>query len=350
MKITSKHKDAIDWYIKNKDTYYKLAKKVESIILEILSLENLSHHIVNSRAKDVDSFKKKVETDKYHDPINQVTDLAGIRIITYVEDEVGAISKVIEETFDVDSENSLDKSKELGIDKVGYKSIHYVAKIKSDRLKLPEYKIFKNMRFEIQIRTILQHAWAEIEHDRNYKFSGKLPNEISRRFKLLAGTLEILDREFNNISKEIDIISNEVKEGTIKGHLDFDINSTSLKQYLETKFQILWDRGFEYNLEVSEHLLDEIRLFGISNLKELDNIIPQDFAIQIKDYESKEMVITAFGLVRAAMIINNYKKYFDTCWRNNWSQWSTTNGYENLFKHYNIEWDIIVKEYGIPFS
>ncbi len=62
-----------------------------------------------------------------------------------------------------------------------------VAEIKDDRIILPEYQKFKDKKFEIQIRTILQHAWAEIEHDRDYKFTGELPINIKRRFRILAG-------------------------------------------------------------------------------------------------------------------------------------------------------------------
>lgn len=351
MKKKADKQEALKWYISEKEKYNKLAKKVESIILEILEQHSLSYHMVTCRTKELESFRKKIDNDKYDDPINQVTDLAGIRIITYVEDELYAVQKVIEDTFDIDLHNSLDKSSELGIDKVGYKSIHYVAKLKADRLKLPEYKIFKDKYFEVQIRTILQHAWAEIEHDRNYKFFGKLPDEIARRFKLLAGALEILDREFNNISKEIGDISKEVEEGTKTGKLDFELNSTSLKQYIETKFQKLWDDGFEPDLNITSKLLDELKLFGIENLKDLDNIVPQDYANQIALLEDKKTKITAHGLIRSIMIINDWKKYFSQSWGNSWKVWSAqSNLYNRTFEHYGIKWNQILEEFGVKFN
>ena len=134
--------ESVEWYIKSRPTYKKLAEKVENIVTELLELNNISFHIVTSRGKTIESFKTKINNDKYDDPINQITDLAGIRIITYVEDEVKQVCETIESAFDIDKDKSLDKSKELGIDKVGYKSVHYVAKLKEDRLGLPEYKIF----------------------------------------------------------------------------------------------------------------------------------------------------------------------------------------------------------------
>ncbi|WP_188047733.1 GTP pyrophosphokinase [Vibrio vulnificus] len=184
-------KNLVDWYIKSQPIFKRLANKVESFLIEYFDMHSVGYHIVTSRVKTIESVRDKGKSTKYSDPISQIQDFAGIRIITYVEDEITIIRKIIEDNFDIDEENSSNKSEALGVDKVGYQSVHYVAKLKEDRLKLPEYKQYEGKCFEIQIRTILQHAWAEIEHDRNYKFSGKLPDELSRRFKILAGVLEL---------------------------------------------------------------------------------------------------------------------------------------------------------------
>src|SRR5690606_2630134 len=109
--------------------------------------------------------------------------------------------EIIKPLFVIDPDHSIDKTKELGTDKVGYRSIHYVAKLTNERLILPEYQKFRDLSFEIQIRTIIEHAWADISHERNYKFNGVLPpeNDIERRFSLAAVTLELVDREFDSL-------------------------------------------------------------------------------------------------------------------------------------------------------
>ncbi len=56
-------------------------------------------------------------------------------------------------------------------ERFGYQSIHYLVKLKGERARLAEYRNLKDGVVEIQIRTILQHAWAEIEHDIQYKSS-----------------------------------------------------------------------------------------------------------------------------------------------------------------------------------
>jgi len=220
--------------------------------------------------------------------------------------------------------------------------------LKSDRLKLPEYKIFEEKLFEIQIRTILQHAWAEIEHDRNYKFSGKLPDGITRRFKLLAGSLEMSDREFNNIAKEIDSISKQVEEGTKTGKLDIEINSTSLKQYLETKFEKLWKGGFIQDFNFGSNLLTELERFGIKTLEELDSIIPNKYVDEL--LKDDIQVVPAGSVIRSLLIVNDSNKYFEKSWDGKWRSWSAHRRYEELYKFYGVDWDEIEKKYGVKFS
>jgi putative GTP pyrophosphokinase len=340
--------NAIEWYISNEFVFKKLAKKVENILIEIFNSTNVNYHIVTSRSKDIESFRKKISKDKYDNPIIQIKDLAGIRVITYVEDEVKAVCRTIEDAFQIDKDNSLDKSEELGIDKVGYKSIHYIASLKEDRLKLPEYKIYENRVFEIQVRTILQHAWAEIEHDRNYKFSGKLPDEISRRFKLLAGSLEISDREFNNISKEIDAISREVAAGMKKGKLDFDVNSTSLKQFMETKFEVLESSGFTMDRKFSDDILKELSDYGINTLHDFDIVIPKDLvSVLTNNKEELKNKLSFGGLIRLILILNDGTKYFSKSWNTKWKVWSRTKNYNNVYDQYKVDVDGIFEKFNV---
>ena len=93
--------------------------------------------------------------------------------------------------FDVDEANSSDRSKVLKEDKVGYKSVHIVEKLGKQRADLVEYKGIYDLKFEIQIRTVLQHAWAELTHDRSYKIDVVLPPHIQRKINLHAGLLEL---------------------------------------------------------------------------------------------------------------------------------------------------------------
>jgi len=339
--------DSIKWYIENRPIYKRLAYKIESILAEIFEIEGIPFHMIQSRAKDIDSFSNKITGDKYSNPIEEVQDFAGIRVVTYVEDEVKKVCELIEKIFKIDNGNSSDKSESLGIDKVGYKSVHYVCYLKSDRLKLPENEQFKDRCFEIQVRTILQHAWAEIEHDRNYKFAGILPKEINRRFKLLAGTLELADREFNNIASDIDKISNIVKTETKKGNFDIKINSTSFSEYIKNRFKKIQKSIKIYDLQ-NDNIVTELNSFGIFTLQEFENIIPADFENQYLKEHKDNNEKWAVGFVRAILIISDYDKYFKNC-HTDWARWSKKGDGLGLFTHYNIDWNAIEDKYNVTF-
>ncbi|MBH0019200.1 hypothetical protein I6F40_02245 [Pseudoalteromonas sp. SWXJ133] len=339
----------VDWYIKNEPIYKRLSKKVESLLSEVFEINNTPYHLVSSRTKTIDSVRHKGKNDKYTDPIKEIQDFSGVRIITYVEDEISVICQLIEENFAIDPANSSNKSDALGIDKVGYKSVHYVASLKTDRMKLPEYKQFQDKVFEIQIRTILQHAWAEIEHDRNYKFSGKLPDDISRRFKIVAGVLEMADREFNNISQEIDIISENTKEATNSGNLDIPITSVSMSQFLQNVFSEKLSEGYTFNADHEAEGINELELFGISMLDNFSRIFTEDvkelyFLMIDGEY------ISEIGVIRISMILADYSKYFEVAYPNTYITFGLdeeTEEVKAIFKRNNVDWDDINARFGV---
>lgn len=309
--------DAISWFIRMRPSYKNLANKVESIIREVLTNSGASYYTITSRAKDIESFTIKASKEKYKNPQQEIKDLAGIRIITYVKSEVNNCCELIKPLFEIDHLHSVDKTKELGNDKVGYRSIHYVAKLTEDRLSLPEYQIFKDLEFEIQVRTILEHAWADISHDRNYKFNGVLPpdNDIERRFSLAAATLELVDREFDNLAREIVVYGHEVADKVKNDELNIEINTTSLSNYLNLKFKPFIDRKLiepTFNNR-SKDVIDELISYGISNLNDLELIIKDNTEEFV--YERTNFI----ALLRDIMMLNDINLYFEKAWSNNWN-------------------------------
>ncbi|MDD2871053.1 MAG: hypothetical protein PHS49_03605 [Candidatus Gracilibacteria bacterium] len=323
-------------YINIRKKYEELGPKIESILRELLIQNSIEFHYISSRTKTIKSFLNKVNSGKYKNPLVEITDLLGIRIISYVESEIPKICEIIKSNFEIDSLNSLDKSSLLGKNQVGYKSIHYIASLNSARRILPEYKKYEGFKFEIQIRTILQHAWAEIEHDKNYKFSGKLPNEIQRNLYLLSGVLELADKEFNRISLEIDNYSIDIEEKYKKGELDIEINSTSLTSYLNKKFKKLIEEDkIKPEIYLGGEIVEEVLDFGLRTIKEFDKIFPNDYISKCNKYINENINFT--GIIRDVLLINDYKKYFEKSFKRNW--WIIDNGDEELLKSYNIDID-----------
>jgi ppGpp synthetase/RelA/SpoT-type nucleotidyltranferase len=312
---------AIEWYSANKSSFKTLAKKVEEILRENLDLNHITYHSISSRTKSIKSFEKKAKQDKYSNAVDEIKDMAGIRIITYLESEGLEVSKIVKQIFTIDPENSVDQSKLLRADKVGYRSDHYVATLDKDRCRLPEFKPYKGLPFEIQIRSLLQHAWAEIGHDRYYKFSGKLPTQLERRFYLISGMLEIADHEFVSISQEIDKYKENTIERLNKGDLNIEINSTSLKEYYVYKFQKLHAKklvDFDFSTEdsLAKEVIQELEDLNIITLDQLDNIIPDNYENFVIDLKTAGNLA---GLTREILMIHDAKAYFEEAWQKTWN-------------------------------
>jgi len=186
------------------DTYRLLSEKIKQLLSSILSAEGIVAHSITSREKDPEKLREKVtkEGEVHYPLLNKISDLAGVRIIAYFPSDVDKIVPLIEKAFKMDPKHSMDKRLSSDPAIFGYASVHFVVEFRPDMLKLPEYALFDKMKCEIQVRTILQHAWAEIEHDVVYKSPGVIPFRVRRRFASLAGLLEIADREFESLRQD----------------------------------------------------------------------------------------------------------------------------------------------------
>lgn len=225
-------------YLEKKDTYDLFGKKLVDLIEGLLINNQIDYQSISYRVKSQESFRNKLNKKKKYKDITDMTDVCGVRIISYYSDTVDKVAKIISEQFEVDEENTIDKRKALDPDKFGYLSLHYVISLKEDRLKLPEYSIFKGIKVEIQIRSISQHAWAEIEHDLGYKNKNEIPREIRRDFSRLASLLELVDKEFIEIRNKLNLYKDEVKENIKASSEAILIDSISLEQYLDSSIEI----------------------------------------------------------------------------------------------------------------
>jgi ppGpp synthetase/RelA/SpoT-type nucleotidyltranferase len=335
----NKIEEAVEWYDANYSLCRRLAARVKNITEEILKQNKINYHSITFRAKSVERYREKASKEKYKDPRSEITDMAGIRVITYLDSEAKEVERIIRSTFDIIPELSKDKTQELGTDRVGYRSIHCVGNLGKERLALPENQKFSGLVFEVQIRTLLQHAWAEFEHDRNYKFKGVLPDDIKRRFALLAGNLEFIDQAFESISVSIDDYTREVEKKTAEGDLSTEITSASLKVYLDKKLGKLVPRSSEQFIHTNT--IEELSIMGIKTLEELDKAIPKDFVERNVQFCSFE---TYGAFLINVMIIRDAKTYFEKAWRGGWNVLSPQEF--DLLKHYGVPIGDYVREFG----
>lgn len=316
--MDQKMKDVEQWYDNNKALYERFSIEIEEIITKILNSKNIHYQSISHRLKERESYLNKCADEKYINPIKQITDVSGIRIIAYTNHDVSSICQVLQDEFLIDEDNSGDKADMLEINKVGYLSVHYILQLKENRTNLLEYKIFKDLKCEVQVRTLLQHAWAEIEHDRNYKFTGVLPDEIKRRFYLVAGVLEMMDCEFDRLSKEIDEYAKNMKKDVLKGNYStIGINSKSVEQYVLKKFEGASNISACINGEiVPERVIDELKGFGYQTIQEIED----DFNHYGDIWGNVET--TYIGTLRTLMIIKDCDKYFKDAYHGSWQNTS----------------------------
>jgi len=287
--------------------YERLTRVASSLIESILTHHGVPFLNITARTKTPETVREKANRKSYSNIPSQMTDLSGIRVITFLDSQVHQISQVMSTAFEIDSDNSLDRSQILGNDRVGYRSIHFVCSLGNQRKNILEYKDIASLKFEVQIRTVLQHAWAELTHDRSYKFGGSLPADIQRRLNLYAGMLEIADTAFDEIAKSIDQYRAQLHNKE-RSSLQLEaINSISLDEF----FAKIAD---QYNLRFSTETKDdavginELTRFGVETLGDLEALITGD----VIDNEKESVgTVSRIGFLRRLMMYNNIEKYLE---------------------------------------
>jgi ppGpp synthetase/RelA/SpoT-type nucleotidyltranferase len=187
-------------YESERQLYKAFANFVYEKINEEIRLRGIKVSDIQYRAKEVESYVKKVLRPKYSGKQINISDKAGVRIIVTYFDLVQEISSLISEVFVVRKiENKLDN---LDPNKLGYLGIHY-------EVSLPEGLIsddingFRDLICEIQLHTQAQGLWASISHELLYKPDEMLPIEYQRILYRLIALVEIFDNEVLNVKTKI---------------------------------------------------------------------------------------------------------------------------------------------------
>lgn len=216
----------LEEYREAKPVFEQMQGEVTRILKEALERNGLIVTAVETRIKTEESLAGKLalKGSKYA-ALSDITDILGARIITFYTDDVDRIAAMAEQLFEIDWTNSVDKRKLHQLDSFGYNSLHYIC-------RLPGY----DYRFELQLRTTLQHAWAAINHDNGYKSGVEIPREYMRRINRLAGLLEIADDEFSHIRTEINDYRRRVQQLVQNGQLDdVQLDGDAFRSYLNAR-------------------------------------------------------------------------------------------------------------------
>jgi putative GTP pyrophosphokinase len=282
-----------DWgaeYRRDLGSWEDFTARVERLVRDLLDREGLEVVQIESRTKEVESFvgKLKRKNSKYAEPLREVTDLAGVRVITYYLEDVERVVDCLKHGFDVVAEHSRGSISAIDPDRFGYRSDQYVMRVSKERRQLPEWQQFGAHSVEVQVRTALQHAWSAIDHKLNYKTAREVPRHLKRRLSRLSALLELGDEQFSSLRDATNDLDAEYSREIEKGRLDLDVDLASLDAYLTVTG--IGDRWVAAALEAGyvpaadnpkqlakdrSDLLLVLQRLGVKTIKKLDDILQQ---------------------------------------------------------------------------
>ena len=216
----------LEEYRQAKPAAEQAAVKVKATLENVFRQSGLIVAAIESRVKTEGSLAGKLEIkgSKYAS-LADITDIVGVRVITFYIDDVDKVASAVERLFKVDWENSVDKRKIHEIDSFGYMSLHYICSMDG----FP-------YRFEIQMRTVLQHAWANMNHDTGYKSGVEIPLEYRRSLSRLAGLLELADEQFSEIRADLADYRRRIQALVASGNLsEVPLDGDSFRSFLSTR-------------------------------------------------------------------------------------------------------------------
>lgn len=225
-KLTPHGEALLEQFKEMRPSLEQLSDKVYAQLQQVLQEQTVEISSIERRVKTVESLAGKLERkgDKYAS-LEDITDLLGLRIVTFYTDDVDKVAAIVQQLYDVVWEKSVDKRKLHELNSFGYNSLHYICRLKEG-----------SVPFEIQMRTALQHVWSAIEHDIGYKGTVKLPPEYYRQFSRLAGMLELADDEFSRLRTIMSEYRRKVQALVKSGKLDEVLLSTdSFRSFLQLR-------------------------------------------------------------------------------------------------------------------
>lgn len=244
--------------------YEQLAEEVKHSVESVLRAANVKVHGVFARAKSVDSFLEKLERKQYADPVNDTPDLAGVRVVCLFLSDLEKIVSVLEGHFQILAKE--DKVKESDVDQFGYMSIHFECALGSNYAG-PRYDHLMSLKFELQCRTIVMDAWANLSHFLAYKGEASIPEELRRDFYALSGLFYVADRHFelfgdtrNKIAAQADSLQESGETS------DVPINVETLRAFLEARYP---DRK-RGNRDAISEVVERLAEIGIETIGEVE--------------------------------------------------------------------------------
>lgn len=200
---------------------------------------------------------------QYDNPYSSIEDKVGIRFVVLLVQDIQVISDIIEQVpdwdFDACKHFELDKEKDPLL--FTYQSVHYILRPRNEIIINDEITIPVNTPCEVQIRTLLQHAHAELTHDAIYKAKTVVKPKVHRTVAKSMALIETTDEFFSQVTSQLN--DGPVENNLIQNHLDdFYYKGTGLQPQNQKSGLIVLDVFEQFS---DEGLVDKLGMFLTEN-------------------------------------------------------------------------------------
>jgi ppGpp synthetase/RelA/SpoT-type nucleotidyltranferase len=254
-------------YVRRQPLYRRLVEEVKFVLDEKLKIGRIKPASISGRVKEVESLRSKLSKKHYEKPLEQITDFAGVRVVCHYEADTIKVAELIRSQYEI--QEHVDKSSELGVDKMGYNGAHFIVTLGS-RYSGARYDGICALLCEIQVRTVLQDAWAMISHQLAYKNENSVPPRLRRDLNNVSSLLEIAQRIFDSVRDQRESYVHEIeqKESDPQAFLAQPLDYETLLAYTRWKFPQLQPSD-----KLNLRLLQDLDQQSYPTLSHIDRVI-----------------------------------------------------------------------------
>ncbi|MDI9882419.1 GTP pyrophosphokinase [Flectobacillus longus] len=276
-------------------------KDVSNQIQHLLEKENIQLAVpIQYRVKTFMSISNKITQGRYSikKSVLELQDLSGIRIITLFTIDALKVVELIKQQFEIIKEyNTADKLEDT---QFGYSSFHIVGKLRENWLDVPSFSQYKDLKFEIQIRTLSQHSWAEVSNIFQYKSEDNVPKQLKRSISRISALLETVDLEFERLLKDRTAYKEDIQH---QDTTDLILNVDLLEEVLNKKLPI------EHKIVNEDYsvLLDNLTVLGYESVNKLSDLI--DSYLEETIIENKRIIDGFMSLFQKDKDTNSFETY-----------------------------------------
>ena len=312
------HSEAIlEEYRQYQYSYNKIKEIAVSSLKDFIVSLNMLVNSVEARVKTESSLTGKLNLKGFkYKTIRDITDIVGARVVTFYNDEIDKVAAKLTSTFTIDWNNSIDKRKIYKVDQFGYMSLHYICSIPKSIYFDENHPEINELKFEVQIRSVLQHTWATIYHDTGYKNDVEVPSIYLRKLNRLASILELADEQFMDIRTSLDDYRRRIKQIIKDGRLEeVEFNGDSYHTFVESGGFIELNKRIATinNMEIEKvslrNFLAVFKMFNYETLKDFNNALKDNseaaYQLCIRQFEGTDIdiITNATGPLALAMVI-----------------------------------------------